>query len=326
MPNPFIGKKDSIGFGKESTPGTAVAPTAWSRQLALTLDQKTTNSQNTTALGRVEGMDNSAVVEQWSEGSLNGIITDTSIGLLLLNIFGTDTAALHSGESTVYDNTFSVLQTGYPASLTFARTNPVVSRRYALGYQSDFEIDVKQADWAQFTSTIVARAAASSTETVAYNSTEGRFTSKHTNVYIASNVAGLGSATALQIKSLKLKISRKQDRFTPLGAIDPATFDPEDFNVSGTLVLRYTDTTIEALGIANTAQAMKIALINTDTTIGTAANPSLVLTMPQIRFDPITLDNNLTQTISQTVNFDAEFNSTAGYMLQAVLTNLQNGY
>lgn len=320
MARAFIGRQDSIGIGKEATPGTAVAPTAFIRQAALTLDQKTETTDNTTALGRVEGSDDSAVTEQWAEGSVNGIVTSgDSTGLLLLNLFGSEAYALK--EAGVGTHTFSVSQNTLPPALTFARSNPNASRRHSLGYQSDFQIDVKQADYAMFTSTITARTGATSTETVAYSTTESRFTSKHVTVGIASNVAGLSSPTMLQLKSLTLKISRKQDRFTPLGTIDPVSFDPEDFNVSGTLVLRYTDTSVETLGLANTAQAMRISLVNTDTTIGATSNPGLVFTLAKTRFEPITLDSNLNQVLNQTINFKGELSVADGFMIQPVLTN-----
>lgn len=324
--NPFIGRKDAIGVGIEATPGTTVAPQAFQRQLALTLDPKTTVVSNTSALGVVEGQSDSAVTEQWAEGSVNGPISDLTFGYFLLNLLGSVSPAVHAGETTVYDNTFSVLETGVPPSLTFARANPVASRRFGLGTSSDLEIDAKQNDWAQFTATIMAKAGATSSETVAY-ANEHLFTSKHVAIYIANNVAGLsGSPTELQLKSIKLKLSRKADRFTPLHTADPANFDPEDVMVSGTMVLRYSDSTLEVLGNANTAQAMKIAIVNTDTTVGTSTNPGVVFTLPQVRLAPITLDNNLSQTLSQTINFTGEYNTTAGYMVKAVLTNMQNGY
>lgn len=326
MANPFLGRRESIGFGKESTPGTAVAPTQWQRQLKLTLDQKTTQAQNKSAMGRVEDINDSAVTEEWAEGSINGKVTDIEHGLFLLNIFGTVTTALHSSETIVYDNTFTVNQTTLPPTLTAARTSPVVSRRYALCTLTDYELDITMGDWAQFTASLLAKTGASSSETVSLNTSSNEFTSKHATVKIASATGGLSAATALQLKSLKLKITRKADRFTPFGTIDPTAFDLNSFGVTGELVLRYTDTTLEALALANTRQAMSIALVNTDVTIGSATNPSLTFTMPKVRLTPITLDNNLDQPLSQTVAFTAELDTTAGNMIQAVLTNITNGY
>lgn len=325
MGNPFIGRRESVGVGIEVTPGTAVAPQAFQRHLALTMDPKTTVVQNLSAMGRIEDINDSAVTEEWMEGSINGKVTDITIGYFLANIFGTVAAALHPSETTVYDNTFTVASNALPPSLTFARTNPVRSRRFAMGTLTDLEIDVKQNDWVQITATVQAKSGTSSSETVVYTN-ENEFTSKHVVIKNAANVAGLTGAPALQVKSLKLKLSRKTERFTPVGTIDPVSFDPNSWGVTGTIVTRYTDTTLEDIAFANTAQALSIAIVNTDVTIGSTSNPGLVLTAPKVRFDPVTLDNKLDQTLSSTYNFHGELDATAAYMLKAVLTNTQNGY
>lgn len=325
MSNVFIGRREGAGVGIEATAGTGVAPQTWQRHLKLALDQRTTVAQNTSAMGRIEDINDSAVTEEWAEGSINGKITDLSVGYFLLNIFGSVSAAAHSGETLVFDNTFTVAQSNVPPYLTFCRNNPNFIRRYALGTLSDFEVDIQTGGWAQFTSTLIAKTGVTSTDTVAYT-TENEFTSKHTVVKLANTTSGLAAATALQLKSVKLKIARKADRFVPLGVIDPTSFDPNSWGVTGELVLRFTDTTLETLGLANTRQAMSIALTNTDTTIGSAANPALVFTAPKVRLAPITLDDTLDQPLSQTIMFTCELDTTAGYMLQAVLTNLQNGY
>ncbi|RAN78017.1 hypothetical protein B5P43_18470 [Bacillus sp. SRB_336] len=276
-------------------------------------------------MGRVEDINDSAVTEQWVDGSINGKVTDITIGYLLANIFGIVTPALHASETIVYDNTFTVASSTLPPSLTIARTNPVRSRRFALGTLTDLEVDIKQNDWVQVTATVTAKSGAISTETVAFTA-ENEFTSKHVTIKTATNIAGLVGATPLQVKSLKLKISRKTERFTPVGGIDPVSFDPNAWSVTGTVVTRYTDTTLEDIAFANTAQALSVAIVNSDVTVGTAAHPGLTFTAPQIRFDPQTLDNKLDQTLSSTYNFHCELSTTAGYMLQAVLTNTQNGY
>ena len=324
--NPFRGRDEAVGFGIETTPGTGVAPQAFQPHLALTLDPKTNVEEDKSAMGRSESRSDSAVTEEWVEGSLNAILNDLTIGYPLVNILGQVAPTLHSGETLVYDNLFTVAGPGVlPPSLTFARTSPVRSRRFSMGTLTDLEIDVKQNGWVEYTATITAKSGATSTETVLIP-TFNKFTSKHVVVKRATNLAGLTGATAMQLKSIKLKLSRKTDRFTPLGTIDPVSFDPNDFSATGSMVLRYTDTSLEDVAFLNTAQAVSIALINTDVTIGTATNPSLTFTMPKVRFSPITLDNPLDKTLSETVNFECELDTTANYMIQAVLTNLKNGY
>ncbi len=322
---PFIGRRETIGVGIEATAGTAVAAQGWQRFLKLALDPKTTVAQNNSAMGRIEDINDSAVTEEWAEGSINGKVTDLLIGYFLLNMFGSVAATAHGAESTVYDNTFSVGQTAVPPTLTFVRSNPIVTRAFAFGMLTDLELDVDTAGYAMFTATITTKAGTTTSATAALVD-EHEFTSKHTVVKLANDTSGLSAATALQLKSLKLKMSRKADRFTPFGTIDPAAFDINSWGSTGELVLRYTDTTLEALGNANTRQAMSIALTNTDATIGDSSNPALVFTAPKVRLSPLTLDDNLDQPLNQTIDFTCELDTVAGYMLQAVLTNTQNGY
>jgi hypothetical protein len=325
MSRVFPARLESFGVGKETTPGTSVAPASWVPHLSLTLDQKTTQIQNNSALGRLEDFNDSAVVGEWAEGSLNAKIYDQSFGFFLLNTFGASSSALHAGETIVYDNTFTVNNSTLPPSLTFCRVNPNVTRRYSLGYLTDLEIDVKAGDWAQFTCSLIAKVGATGSDTAAYLA-ENEFTSKHLTAKIATNLAGLTGASALDIKSLKLKITRKLDTWIPFGAIDPTSFDLNEWNVTGEFVLRYSDTVTEALALANTRQALSLTLANTDVTIGSTSHPSLTFTAPKTRLTPITLDNNLNQAVNQTVAFSCELDTTAGYMLQALLTNLKNGY
>lgn len=320
MPS-FIGRRESIGIGKESTPGTSVAPSFWQPHLSLKLKRDTDVAQNLSAMGVEDEVNDSVVVDQWAEGPLDGKITDITFGLLLLNMFGSESSAVK--ETTAYNHTFTKNNASVPPYLTFCRVSPVATRRYALGCQTDLQIEASQRGFVTFTSGITSKTGATASDTPAYTD-ENEFSSKHVHVKIASNTAGLSGATDLDLKSVKLKIEHKRDRHTPLGVIDPTAFDPLEWKVTGEVVLRYTDTTIEDLGAANTRQAMSISLINNDVTIGASSNPSLVFTMPKVKFSPIDLDDNLNQVINQTVPFVAELDQIAGYTIQAVLTNTRN--
>lgn len=324
--NVYIGQQEQVGFGIEATPGTAVAAQAWQQQTKFELDYKTTKAENKSGLGRVEDINGSAVTEEYADGSLSGIVEDIPIGYLLLNMLGSCSAALHGTETAVWDNTFTVLQSERPPSITFTRINPNYTRWYSMGTQSDLEFSCKQGEYAMFDSTVLAKVGTTATATAAYAATPNLFTSKHVTVKYASTVTGLTSATALQPISFKLKITRKSTPFTPLGVLDPISFDPEDFGVTGEIVLRYADTTEEGIALANTIEALQIAMVDTDVTIGTAANPALTFTMPQTRFTPIKVDTNLDKPLTQTIPFTAELDQTAGYMVQAVLTDTQDNY
>lgn len=293
--------------------------------MSLSLNDKTTVAEDKSALDRVEDLSDSEVTEEYALLKMKGEVTDISIGYLLNNIFGSFTSALNGTETTVYNNTFTTNQNNSPVTHTFVRSNPAATRRYARGTLSDFEIDVKAGGFVEFTADGMANVGATSTDTPAYDVTENRFTSKHVTVKLASSVSGLPAATATNLISLMLKITRKTTPYTPLGFIDPEQFETESWGVTGKLVRRYEDTVLETTALDNTIQAMSISIVNTDVTIGTASHPSLVFTAPQTRLKPITIDTNLDKPLTETIDFTCELSLSAGYMLQAVLTDTQNG-
>lgn len=321
----FIGRRESVGVASEATNGTAVTPTAWQPHLSLAADSKTNTIDNTSAMGRYEEVNDSVIVERWAEGSVDGKIYSNTMGYFLRNMFGTVASAVHAGETTVYDNTFTVLQSGSPKALTLTRVNPLETLAYSYAMLSDLEIEVKAQDWVTFTATFVSKAQATGSGTPSYSTTEYDFSSKDVTVKFAANVAGLSGATAADIRSLKFKISRKIERNTPLSATDPTAIDVDSYDFSGTITQRYTDTVLEAVALANTIQAMSITIQNNAYTIGSSTKPSLTFTMPQVRLDPQTLSNDLDSPLQQTFNFKGQLSLTAGYACQAVLTNTVNG-
>ncbi len=325
MSNAFIGRRDAFGISAaETTQGTAQAPVTWARHMSLSLNDKTTVAEDKSALDRVEDLSDSEVTEEYAVLKMKGEVTDISSGYLLNNIFGTFSSALNGTETAVYNNTFTTNQNNSPVTHTFVRSNSAATRRYARGTLSDFEIDVKAGGFVEFTADGMANVAVPSTDIPAYVA-ENRFTSKHVTFKLATTVSGLTTATATNLISLMLKITRKTTPYTPLGFIDPAQFETESWGVTGKLVRRYEDTTLETTALENTIQAMSIAIVNSDVTIGTASHPSLTFTAPQVRLKPITIDTNLDKPLTETIDFTCELSLSAGYMLEAVLTDTQNG-
>lgn len=325
-PNHFIGRKTAVGLGFETTPGTAVAPSTWIRLLDIGFFDEPTFIDNNSALGRVEDSDDQALVKQLATGKLEGKLTDVSIGYILANIFGSwSTAANADASGTVYDTTFNTSQSNTPPSLTIVKKDPVETKRYALATLGDCEFSCDAGDWAKFSASLMSRVGATSTDTPAFVD-ENEWTSKHVTVKLANDVAGLGAATPIQVISFKLKIDRSTEDFTPLGTIDPAVFDTGAWVVTGELTMRYDSATYHDLTFANTAQAMQISLENTGVTIGTAAHPKLAFTAPKARLNTWSQSFDLDSVIDQTVGFKLNLDTTAGYMLRAVLTNTKASY
>lgn len=323
--NEFIGRRVSVGFGIESTYGTAVAPTQFMKQTKLDLQRKTTLVENNSAMGRNEAINDSAIVEESAEGTLEGKVYDTSIGFLLYNIFGTKVTTTNVDASTnVKDHTFTVANTNVAKSLTVTRIDPLSTRRHAMATLTGMDITSDQGKWVMVSAPIKALVGATGSDTAAYTA-ENAFTSKHVTVKLASSVGGLGAATAVAGKHLKLSFKRDATPYYPHGAIDAVAFNTDAFSVTGEVTLRYTDTTNEANWFSNAIQAMSITLKNTDVTIGTSANPTLVFTGPRVRLNTFDMSSDLDNIVEQTVGFQFQLDATAGYEIQAVLSSLWTG-
>lgn len=324
--NQFIGRRVSVGVGIETTPGTEVAPTDWFRFLSLDFQRKTTVIDNESALGRVEKINDSAIVEQWAEGKLEGKVTDILIGYLLYNMMGSkSTAANADASGTIKDHTLDIAQVNVAPTITLARKDPLTDRRHGLGTLEDLEISGAAGDWVKLSATIKAKAGVSASDTPALV-TEREFTIKHVTAKLATNVGGLGAATALAVKSFRIRLNRGATPFFSAGSVDPSAMTTGAFEVTGELVLQYTDTTLEDLWAANTQRALQLSIKNTDVTIGTSANPALVFTAPRVRLNTFNMSNDLDNVIEQTIGFKAELDESAGYMLRAVLTNSKASY
>lgn len=327
MPNnEFIGRRVGVGFGVESTYGTEVAPAHWMKQTSLDFQRKNTRIENESALGRNEGVNDSAIVEEWAEGKLEGKVYDVSIGYLLYNIFGSLTTTDNADtDASVKDHTFNVSTSNIAKSLTIARVDPLSSRRHGMATLDSLELTAEQGDWVRVSAAIKAKSGATSSDTAAYTA-ENSFTSKHVSVKLASTAGGLGAATAIAAKSLTLNIRRDSQVYFPFGSTAPSAINTGRWTANGEIVLRYTDTTHEALWAANTKQALQIAIVNSDVTIGASTNPSLTFTAPKVRLNTFEMSDDLDEVIEATVGFTCEFSEADAYMLRAVLVNTKASY
>lgn len=326
MADEYIGRRESVGLGIEATAGTAVTPQVWVRHLTNSFQRQAMKLENTSAMGRVEGVNDSATSKVWSEGSLEGKVADVSIGYLLYNLFGpsvtTDNA---DADATVKNHTFDVEQSNIPNYLTIGVINPVEERRHALGVVDELEIKSEAGEWVTFTAGMKAKDGAASSDTAAYVE-ETEFTGKDTSVKLAANVAGLGAATALDVSSVTLSVERKSEPYFPLGSTAPSAMNTGAFRATGEFVIRYTSTDHESDWIDNTKQALEIKFQNTAVTIGTSANPTLTFTAPQVSLTTFEKSDDLDEVVTATVGFACELSTTDAYALRAVLVNTQASY
>ena len=80
----IIGRKFSIGLGKETTRGTAVTSAYFIPKMELSIDDKVNVINDDSSIGVIEDAITSDITGKYSEGSISGRVYDKSFGLILL--------------------------------------------------------------------------------------------------------------------------------------------------------------------------------------------------------------------------------------------------
>lgn len=330
-----IGKQIQVGIAKEVTRGTAITTAAyWLPVDDWMIEEKYENAVDAQTYGVIEDNVGQTRTKKWAEGELKVPVTGTSTAVLLHALFGTATAALHAGESTLYDNTYNVLQTVQHKSLTLFVHDPIPT---ATGATSDYthanaivtkaDIEYSLGNWVTITYGV--RAQAGSAAAVVFvpsqSVTENRFVPQYMTFKLASTFSGLTAASAIKIKSAKITIEKNATDDDVLGQTAPRDFLNQEFSIEGDIeAIWQNESDFKDASLANTAKAMRLDLVNTDVSMGAAAtNPQLRLDLARVHFTDFSRPIKIKEVVYQTVHFKAAYSVTDGLMARALfVTNI----
>lgn len=322
----FAGRLVDVGFGKEATRGTGVAASKWVPKQSLSLQDKAEIVTDDSGLGRIEGELGADLVKRWSEGSIEGVLRDDSIGLILLALFGAAPTSVQQGVTGVYDHAFTVANNNQHASLSIVIKDANETMQMALAMLESLEIDYALGKYITYTAEWKGKKGATTTATVAYTN-ENRFRPQDVTAKFATNIAGLGAAAAAKVKNLKLKFTKKLEDYQALGSVDLEDVLNTTFAVELTLELLWEDATYKDYVFNQSRRACSISIKNTAVTIGTAAaNPELYFEFASLSFDDWTRNNGQDEIVSQTVHAKALYSLTDAKEVSARLTNTQTSY
>jgi len=321
----FGGRKYQVGIGKESSRGIAVAPSFWLPKEDVTVDNKKQYVNNDSSLGVIHDSNDARIVKEWSEGEIMGKVRDKSFGLLLFGSFGSVSSALHDTETLVYDHTFSVANTNAHQSLTLEVKNELEHLKYALGVVSSLKITAVVGKFVEFACAFKAKKGSASANAVVYTS-ENEFISKHATLKLASDLAGLDLASAVNIKSFEISINKNIEEHDALGSTEPVDYANKEFSVDGNIEAVFEDTeTFKSVFESGTLKATRID-IKSDAVIGSASNPELKIDLASVSLQDWSRKSGNNDIVTQTIKFKAHYSLADAKMIEAVLTNLQENY
>ena len=195
-----IGRLFSIGIAKETTRGTAIASAShWLPFSDASIDEKFENATQDEAYGIIEDSVGQSRVKNWAEGTLKVPLTDLSLPLILLSMFGANADTTHAGETTVYDHTTKVGQSAQHQSLTLFIHDPLSAADYshALGVIHKAELDVELKKFADLSLSVKALKGVSQSSFTPSIAAENRFLPQYMAFSYAPTTAGVnGTLTA----------------------------------------------------------------------------------------------------------------------------------
>lgn len=327
----IIGRLTSIGIAKEATRGTAAVPTYWVPVRDLDFDDKLELKDNESGYGTIDAVQDSQILQQWSEGSFGGKIFDISEGVILRGVFGQAPVSVQRAASGVYDHTFDMANTNQHSSLTVAIKEANQNLRYVNAVVDSYELEATLDDFIHRSVGLKGKLGATASDTIAYIN-ENEFVPKHMTFKTAAvaaskaaHVTALDGAAATKIRSVTLSIAKNAEPLYVLGSKDIDDVANKQLEVTGSIEAYYDSTTLRALYFANTHQGGRIDIINTDVLIGSTHNPALRFELYDMVFTSWErgFDNN--DVMTQTMEFKAVLNVAAGASITGRLTDLYAG-
>jgi hypothetical protein len=215
-----IGRLVQIALAKETTRGTTPAsPTYWIPYAdGSQIEENFDNAVNDQVYGIIESNIGQTRVKNWSESTLTGHVTDTIFPLLLLSLFGTDTVTTHSGESVIYDHTFSVQQGAQHQSLSMYRHDPAsnVDRSYANCVVTKMDIEYVVGKFITYSASLMGQQGVVQSSYTPATTSENRFVPQYFTFKTAPDLAGVNgtmtatgtAASTVNVTALSINTSR----------------------------------------------------------------------------------------------------------------------
>ena len=324
-----IGRLSNIGLGKETVPGTAVAPTYWIPVQSLDFDDKNTYTDNDSGMGRIEELNDTAITKAWAEGGYEGKIFTKSIGLELALLFGQSPTSVQRSTTGVYDHTYALLNSNQHLSGTLAYKDANFDARYPYGILDSWSLDVALEKYVTRKASYFSKKGTfSAGNTVALTTGEFEFIPKHITAGYATNLAGLSSPTAIKVTAFTIEFSKNAEALFVMGSNDPDAIVNKQFTVKGTFDAYLDDATLRNLVYGGTNNALRLDMTNTDIAGSANGFGSSGSHNPELRFDFAKVkygafdrkwDNN--DVMMQTISFEALFSITDSQTVAARLTS-----
>jgi len=267
----------------------------------------------------------SELVRKWAEGDLEFNVRAETIGYILYSLMGTVNST-EDGSTGTYDHTFQINASSplfQTLSLALANEN---SNYQDYGYVgavvSSLELETPADDVVQATvSPFVAQDETTQNDfSPAYADTDALFNHTDVTIEMASDVGSL-SGNSQTLKEFSLSIDNNSDGNNQMGDENPEEILAGLVEISGSLTADYENEDLHNDYAQNNSLALRVTMERSDLSLASGDSPRLRFTMPHITFEDYDQDRSLEDVVTEGIDFQAHYDSTEAYAIEAELRN-----
>lgn len=322
----FTGRQLSIGIGKETTRGTAVAAQYWIPwSEIMNPEDQIAKVTNETSLARIESSDGADIVRTFAEVGWRTKLKHTHFGLICLSLFGTDTPAAQSAPNALaYDHVYTVAQDSQHQSLTIAMKDPNNDVRFPGAVVGNLKIAVVPRGYVMYEVATSSKASASASNTVAHVQ-EKDYLPQHCTFKLATTQAGLDAASAVSIRAFNIEFDQGIMFEENVGAVAPTDVLNQIMKIKGSVTLTHNDTAYSVLQNTGVYRAIRFDMVHPDI-IATSANPRVKIDLHRCDFTNYKRSVSLNDNVTESFEFTAHYSLTDSKMATVTVTNLLAAY
>jgi len=323
----YIWRQINVGFAKETTRWTAVAPTFWYPKTNIDFDEKIETVIDESSLWvKVKGTD-IEVIKRYGEWTVEWYARVNSIGLLFLNLLGKDTVTeLQANEA--YEHKFEIDNNAMAPSLTVSTAEPNGDYMYPLAMLKSFTISAKVWEFISISAEFKSKKWESATLTATYPDNDYKFSARHSIFKMATDLAGLPWASEACIETFELTISRTTEEEYCLNSwVDVWDLIDWTIEITWSIVATYNDEATYKVPALNwETRAMELKLVDTNIDLGGWNNPTIDITMPKVAFTDYGRDKWNDNTVKQNLWFTALQDTTSWKAIEIKVINSVDQY
>jgi len=307
MPNTlWVGRRQSVGIGLETTRGVGVSPAYWLNALSFSFSDKPVRARSEASFGGIWGGDQSPVVFTPAEGEFDVELGDQSFGAILVALLGSISSASNGDDS--YTHTYTLQNDNQHDSLSITTIDPIGNFIYELAMINSLELTIEPDSLIHYTVNFISKGSTDTAGQSASFGAERKFVGRMLQFKLASLTSGLAAASKINLKSLTLRFEKNAEANQTLSTIQPEDVVNKLFSISGEITLDYSDRTYLNLVKEGTYQAVRVNLTHTDD--AGSGNPyAFNIDLSKCDFEDFDPDFSLDEIVTQTVSFTALYDS-----------------